>query len=83
MATTSVLYVHRRDAKTLKSRLETESLLDKRFRMIPSASDAIVVLENSTHHDDGESDLPTEGSAVAASATGKCIAVPVTDECIG
>mmetsp|Transcript_25323 Transcript_25323/g.50726 ORF Transcript_25323/g.50726 Transcript_25323/m.50726 type:complete len:598 (+) Transcript_25323:25-1818(+) len=84
MATTSVLYVHRRDAKTLKSRLEKESLLDKRFRMIPSASDAIVVLENSPHHhNDGESDLPTEGSAVDAIASGECIAVPVTDECIG
>ena len=80
MATTSVLYVQRRDAKTLKSRLEKESLLDKRFRMIPSASDATVVLENSTHHhNDGECDLPTEGSAVDAIASGKCIAVPVKD----
>ncbi len=84
MATTSVLYVHRRDAKALKTRLETESLLDKRFRMIPSASDAIVVLENNTtyHHHDGENDLPVEGSAIDAIASGKCIAVPVTDECI-
>jgi len=83
MATTSVLYVHRHDAKTLKSRLETESLLDKRFRMIPSASGAVVVMENySTHHHDGENDLPMEGGAIDAISSGKCIAVPVTEACI-
>lgn len=83
MATTSVLYVNRRDAKALKSRLETETLLDKRFRMIPSAFDATVVLKNCTHHDDdaGERSVwPTEGNAVDAVAS--CIAVPVTEECI-
>lgn len=76
MATiTSVLYVNRRDAKTLKSRLETESLLDKRFRMIQSASDATVVLENYNLSEERSSD-------VDAIASGKCIAVPVTDECV-
>ena len=75
MATTSVLYVHRRDAKKLKSWLETESLLDKRFRMIPSASDASVVLENSHLTDDSAVD-------VDAIVSGKCIAVPVTDKCV-
>ncbi len=75
MATTSVLYVHRRDAKKLKSRLEKESLLDKRFRMIPSASDATVVLENSHLTDDSAVDIE-------AIVSGKCIAVPVTDECV-
>lgn len=75
MATTSVLYVHRRDAKTLKSRLETENLLDKRFRMIQSASDATIVLENCN--------LPATDSDVDAIASGQCIAVPVTDECVG
>lgn len=75
MATTSVLYVHRRNAKKLKSRLEKESLLDKRFRMIPSASDAAVVLENSQLTDDSAVD-------VDAIVSGNCIAVPVTDECV-
>lgn len=75
MATTSVLYVYRRDAKKLKSRLETESLLDKRFRMIQSASDATVVLENSNLTDSSAVD-------VDAIVSGKCIAVPVTDECV-
>ena len=76
MATTSVLYAHRCDAKALKSRLEQESLLDKRFRMTPSASDATVVLPSNNHHHE-------EGSGVIdAIVSGRCIAVPVIDECI-
>jgi 16S rRNA G966 N2-methylase RsmD len=85
MATTSVLYAHRCDAKALKSRLEQESLLDKRFRMTPSASDATVVLPSNNHHHDGESDFTAEeeGSGIIdAIVSGRCIAVPVIDECI-
>lgn len=86
MATTSVLYTHRCDAKALKSQLEQESLLDKRFRMSPSSSDANIVLPSNNHHDDGEkSDLTAEeeGSGIIdAIVSGRCLAVPVIDECI-
>lgn len=83
MATTSVLFVHRRDAKLLKSRLEKETLLDKRFRMITSSSDASVLPKNGSHHD-CESNPAKEDSGVFVDeiTSGKCIAVPVTEECI-
>lgn len=71
MASTSVLYVYRRDAKAIKSQLEEASLLDKRFRMLPTTSDAVV------NSNDGVDTTSVKDDIIS----GICIAVPVTNEC--
>ena len=91
MKTTSVLYVHRHAAKTVKSLLEEQLLLDKRFRMVPTSADAIVLtyFDNRIGSNDYDDEMdsspehPTEAQQdVSEISASKCIAVPVTDACI-
>jgi hypothetical protein len=72
MSKTSVLYVQRRDAKMIKSHLEDNSQLDKRFRMVPTNSDAII---QGSQRGNGE-------ETMSQVISGQCIAVPVTQTCI-
>ncbi|KAL7463961.1 hypothetical protein ACHAXS_004312 [Conticribra weissflogii] len=91
MFTTSVLYVRRPDAKTAKTLLERDLLLDKQFRMAPSTADAIVAScfddTESSVDDHGISSVSTDYQTIAQNCideinSGKLIAVPVTDECV-
>lgn len=76
MSATPVLYVHRRNAKAVKSQLEAIRELDKRHRMVPSTSDAVVI-----HHHDS---LHTTDQDVIHQdiKKGQCIAVPVSQSFI-
>jgi hypothetical protein len=78
MATTSVLYVRRRDAKTIKSQLESQCELDKRFRMVPTTSDAVVD-EYITTGIEGDN---VQHEHAAEISSGQCIAVPVLQSCM-
>mmetsp|Transcript_24876 Transcript_24876/g.53663 ORF Transcript_24876/g.53663 Transcript_24876/m.53663 type:complete len:640 (+) Transcript_24876:194-2113(+) len=73
--TTSVLYVRRQDAKAVKTRLESASLLDKRFRMAPLVNDGSKTADGDTDTD------PDSDAAIAMTNMKNCIAVPVTAEC--
>ena len=74
MSTTFVLYVHRRDAKTIKSHLEAHHYLDKRYRMVPTSTDAII--HNRSGDDGNDEDIR------AQVLSGQCIAVPLLHLCI-
>lgn len=77
MSITPVLYVRRRDAKTIKSHLEDLGELDKRFRMLPTNSDAIIC-------DDllKLMDVALKEHLKLDILSGQCIAVPVLQSCI-
>lgn len=78
-ALTSVIYVQKQDAKHIKTYLEQNSLLDKRFRMAPVSSDN----SSSTLVDNGDD---ASGHMVGADnyncSVRDCIAVPVIDKCM-
>mmetsp|Transcript_29015 Transcript_29015/g.56090 ORF Transcript_29015/g.56090 Transcript_29015/m.56090 type:complete len:634 (-) Transcript_29015:42-1943(-) len=91
MSTTPVLYVRRPDAKTVKTSLERDLLLDKRFRMVPSTSDAVVAScfheKELSVNDHGAASVPTDYQTRAQHCInqikcGELIAVPVTNECV-
>ena len=64
---THVVYANKPHAKQVKTYLESKSLLDKRYRMIPfSSSTTTTPTDNNTKDDDIKD----------------CIAIPVTAECI-
>ena len=77
---TTVLYVAKRDAKTVKTLLEESRLLDKEFRMTPAVGTPIPAYRNDSNdkvdHDPFTSTVQQEG-------TTNLIAVPVTPECLG
>ena len=69
---TSVLYVRKKDAKLLKTRLEQAALLDKRFRMTPVDASAAA----------GADGAGAAAASQRVEALHDCIAVPVTRECM-
>ena len=69
---TSVLYVRKKDAKLLKTRLEQAALLDKRFRMTPVEASAAA----------GADGADAAAASQRVEAPHDCIAVPVTRECV-
>ncbi|KAL7554111.1 hypothetical protein ACHAWF_018081 [Thalassiosira exigua] len=69
---TSVLYVLRRDAKSVKSKLEEASLLDRRHRIAPAASSAGGVASSPP--------FPTPDSSRATPSLDGCVAIPVAAE---
>ena len=76
MSTTPVLYVHRRNAKAIKSQLEAIHELDKRHRMVPSTSDAVILHIDSLQ-------LTADQDAIHQDiVNGQCIAVPVSQSFI-
>ena len=68
--------MRRRDAKTIKSHLEDLRDLDKRYRMVPTNSDAII------YHDSLQLDVEQKELMKSEILTGQCIAVPVVQPCI-
>ena len=77
-ALTSVIYVQKQDAKHIKTYLEQNSLLDKRFRLVPVSSDN----SSSTLVDHNGDDASDHMVGADNSSVRDCIAVPVIDKCM-
>lgn len=85
MAATTVVYVYRRDAKTIKTWLEQSLCLDRRFRMSPASisvasSDDIILTRLRWRNNSIDLDSNNDNECDSDDGITKyCIAVPVTD----